>query len=95
MTNTLELGDLQADFMTEGGELTAQVKDLGGPLSADGSFVLENSGKYKVKLALVASDPANSGLQQTLRMAGKQASDGKVYVEISDTYQMPQGLTIR
>jgi general secretion pathway protein N len=75
------LGDLEASFAsTANGTIAGVVRDLGGPLQADGTFEV-GAGRYAAQVRLAPRD-GNAQVIDALRFVGQPQTDGSSLLEI-------------
>ena len=79
----LVLGDLSVKISTLDENIQAVLSDAGGPLEAQGEFVLSPDGSYRFQGVFGAREGRNSSLGRSLSMLGRMNAEQKVEVDNS------------
>lgn len=74
----LDAGNFDLALMTTDKIIKATLKDDGGPLQADGVFILSPDKSYRLTVSLRSKDKSRNDIKQALRMLGTPSPDGKV-----------------
>lgn len=77
------LGGVRVDFRTEGDSVIGQIKDLGGPLSAEGQIRLRGQ-FFNAEAKLAARDPA---VKEALLYVGERLPDGSSLLRIEGSVE--------
>lgn len=76
----LMLGGLSVKLETASQGMRGVLKDMGGPLQADGVLTLQPDGNYRFSGNLGVRDPTRSDLAQALKFLGAPGPGGRVVV---------------
>ncbi|MGH8230310.1 MAG: type II secretion system protein N [Steroidobacteraceae bacterium] len=84
----VDLGSIELRFPARapGSALSGQLRDLGGPLSLDGSLTLTPQGGYDLEATASAKDPADAQLAQVLQMLGPADAAGRHTISVAGTF---------
>ncbi len=76
----MNFGNLRIELQNAADGVTGKLSDSGGPLQAEGTLQLADTGSYQFNGAFLARDSAQSGLAQSLRFLGQPGADGRISV---------------
>lgn len=79
------LGNFQMLVDTDENGVRGVLKDMGGPLQADGILVLKNDNTYQFSGSLAVRDTTRTELVQGLSMLGRPGPNGKVAINYRGT----------
>ena len=99
ISESLQLGDIQADWQQLEGRVEAALSDLDGPVAIDGSVALDHSGGYQLATQLEVKDNSNVNLKQTIRLllleGGRSIGENSVQLERKGRVSMPPWLQLQ
>ena len=84
--NVTPLGSYVVSFPGAPGEPVGQVRDLGGPLSLEGTVKLTRAGGYEVQFLVAARAEASPELASNLRFLGSPDASGRRTFAMSGTF---------
>ncbi|OGR06181.1 MAG: hypothetical protein A2511_14285 [Deltaproteobacteria bacterium RIFOXYD12_FULL_50_9] len=85
---SLALGDIKAQFITENNGVKVVMSDGGGPLLVEGQIMLKPDRFYSFTGAFAVRDRKQTFLADTLRLFGKPGSDGRVVMSYNGRLPM-------
>ena len=74
----IELGNFELSLVSSDGTVQGTLKDIGGPLQAEGQLVLQANNNYRLNMTLASRDGKRSDLRQALSLLGTPSPDGRI-----------------
>lgn len=90
----VSLGGFTVKLETTEEGIKGVLNDDGGPLQADGVFVLKPDGSYQITAVLAARDPQRGDLRRALQLIGTPSPAGKVSFTRRGTLQLQRYLPL-
>lgn len=74
----MDVGSFAAEFKQADNGVRGTIKDVAGPLTAEGDLVIPLDGSYQLSARVAINDPQRSELAQALRYLGSPSPGGQV-----------------
>ena len=79
----IELGNFELALANSDGAVQGTLKDIGGPLQAEGQLVLQANNNYRLTMTLASRDSMRSDLRQALSLLGTPSPEGRVSLTLN------------